>query len=213
MFRKQIIKIKDVETEKDMYRRKDEMNYWVYDSEGALIGTIDKSKETELGKEEWLRGVSCFVINEDNEILIEKRSIKGLTPGQLDLCSGHIDGNELAEQAMIRELDEELEIKKDKILDLKVVSDEECRLFFKDNNELRNFLITFFCIKVKKEDVNPNKEEVKAMAWLDMEKTFQLIRNGKTKFPKGFDYEPIFKNLEKYCKEKDKYKDEEDDER
>ena len=83
------------------------IQYKVYDKEGKLRKLINTNKEKQLNDDEWLNGVTCFVINEKGEALIEKRVNKGLTPGKLDLCSGHVDGEETQTQAMIRELKEE----------------------------------------------------------------------------------------------------------
>ncbi len=91
--------------------KENETQYRVYDKNGKLKRIIAQSQEKEIEDNEWLKGVSCFVINERDEILIEKRVSKGLTPGKLDLCSGHIDGKETPTQAMIRELKEELGIR------------------------------------------------------------------------------------------------------
>ncbi len=91
--------------------KENETQYRVYDRDGNLKRRIVQSQEKNIRDNEWLRGVSCFVINEKDEILIEKRVSKGLTPGKLDLCSGHIDGEETPTQAMIRELKEELGIR------------------------------------------------------------------------------------------------------
>ena len=97
-----------------------EIVYKVYDRNGMLKREIDKAREkTEIANDDWLKGVSCFVVNENNEVLIERRVNKGLTPGKLDLCSGHIDNSELAIQAMIRELQEELGIKFDEAINVK----------------------------------------------------------------------------------------------
>ena len=180
-------------------------HYWVYDREGALIGIASKNTEKNLSENEWLRGVSCFVINENDEILIEKRVNKGLTPGKLDLCSGHIDGNELDTQAMVRELEEELGIGIERASNVKKITDEEYALSFESSGKTKNFFITFFGLRVKKEDVKFSKEEVQDIAWLDKEKAFKLIRIGETKFPKDFDYEQIFKNLtEIFCSKEEK---------
>ena len=84
--------------------------YRVYDENGELKRIIEKAEEKTLTENEWLKGVTCFVINEKGEALIEVRANKGLTPGKKDLCSGHLDDRETETQAMIRELREELGI-------------------------------------------------------------------------------------------------------
>ena len=77
---------------------------------GDVLSIIEKAEEKTLTENEWLKGVTCFVINEKGEALIEVRANKGLTPGKKDLCSGHLDDRETETQAMIRELREELGI-------------------------------------------------------------------------------------------------------
>ena len=84
--------------------------YRVYDKDGKYKRTIDKTDEKNLDESDWLKGVTCFVINEKGEVLIEVRANKGLTPGKNDLCSGHLDNDETETQAMVRELKEELGI-------------------------------------------------------------------------------------------------------
>ena len=45
--------------------------YKVYDSTGKFTRMIEKIEEKTLSQDEWLKGVSCFVINEKGEVLIE----------------------------------------------------------------------------------------------------------------------------------------------
>ena len=49
------------------------IQYKVYDKEGKLRKLINTNKEKQLNDDEWLNGVTCFVINEKGEALIEKR--------------------------------------------------------------------------------------------------------------------------------------------
>lgn len=48
------------------------IQYKVYDKEGKLRKLIDKNKEKQLNDDEWLNGVTCFVINEKGEALLKK---------------------------------------------------------------------------------------------------------------------------------------------
>ncbi len=185
-------------------RKQNKNYYWVYDVNRALIGVVSKEREKTLSREEYIRVVSCFVINENNEVLIEKRLDEGLNPGELDLCSGHIDKNEFANQAIRRELNEELGIDKEKMGNLKKVIDYEYPISITSGDNIRNFFTNFYCLKVKKEDVSFNKEEVKSIAWLPMQKAFELIKRGETRFPKNFDYKQIFKIVEEFSKQKEK---------
>ena len=81
--------------------------YKVYDANKRFVREI--KEKNELEEDGFLKGVTCFVINEKGEVLIEKRSKKSkLMPHQLDLCSGHVNDEETYTQAMIREYIEEL---------------------------------------------------------------------------------------------------------
>ena len=177
-----------------------EIVYKVYDRNGSLRKEIDKAHEkTEIANEDWLKGVSCFVINENNEVLIERRVNKGLTPGKLDLCSGHIDNSEIAIQAMIRELQEELGIKLDEAINVKKLKAPAAPLNFGSKEKNRNFFINFFCLKRKNSEVNFQEQEIQEILWIPLEECFELIRTGKTKFPQDYDYEEIFEEVREIC--------------
>ena len=171
------------------------IQYQVYDKEGKLRRLIDKNKEKQLNEDEWLNGVTCFVINEKGEVLIEKRVNKGLTPGKLDLCSGHDDGEETQTQAMVRELKEELGIQLKEAVNVVKITPDAVPLKFESSGKNKNFFITFYCLKRNNSDVVFQKEEIDKIVWLPLEETFELIKSGRTKFPKNYDYEKIFKKV------------------
>lgn len=171
------------------------IKYKVYDKNGKLRQLIDKNKEKELNENDWLNGVTCFVINDKGEVLIEKRVDKGLTPGKLDLCSGHVDGEETQTQAMIRELKEELGIQLEEAIKAIKLTPENIPLKFESSGKNKNFFITFYCLKRNNSDVIFQKEEIDKIVWLPIEETFELIKSGRTKFPKNYNYEEIFEKV------------------
>ena len=171
------------------------VQYRVYDKNGNYKKTIDKKEEKYLSENDWLNGVTCFVINEKGEVLIEVRANKGLTPGKNDLCSGHLDNNETETQAMIRELKEELGIGVEEAMNVVKITPKGVPLGFESSNKIKNFFITFFCLKRNSSDVTIQEEEIKKYVWLPLEETFELIKSGRTKFPKNFDYEKIFEKV------------------
>ena len=101
---------------------KDFPYYNMYEKDGKLIGRINPKHELRQGK--WLQGVSCFVINEKGEVLLEQRTRKGLTPGKIDLVSGHMEKEETAEECMKRELQEEVGINVTKNKQLKQLTQQ-----------------------------------------------------------------------------------------
>lgn len=171
------------------------MQYRVYDKNGDLKRKIEKEHELSLNNKEWLKGVTCFVLNEKGHVLIEKRANKGLTPGKIDLCSGHVDEDETPTQAIIRELGEELGIRLDEAINVIKLTSKEMPLQFKNSDRTLQFLITAYCLKRNSSEVNIQKEEVDKIAWIPLETCFELIKSGKTKFPSNYDYEEVFKRL------------------
>ena len=171
------------------------IQYKVYDKNGKLKQLIDKNREKELNEDSWLNGVTCFIINEKGEVLIEKRVNKGLTPGKLDLCSGHVDGEETQTQAMIRELKEELGIQLEEAINVVKITPDALPLQFESSGKNKNFFITFYCLKKNNSDVICQESEIDKIVWLPLEETFELIRSGRTKFPKNYNYENIFEKV------------------
>ncbi len=169
------------------------------------------STKSELNQNDYLGGVSCFIIDENGNILIEKRGNTKITAGEMDLCSGHIDNNETPTQAMIREYVEELhkgdineqeQARNEAINNLKKL--DELDLVFKNKGNERKFFIQFYLMKTKLKRLTIQKEEISDIEWISMEKAFDLIRQGKTKFPYDKRYEKIFEQVREHYQEKDK---------
>ena len=171
------------------------MQYKVYDKNGNFKRTITKNQELELTNNEWLKGVTCFVLNENGEVLIEKRTNKGLNPGQLDLCSGHVDDDETQTQAIIRELKEELGIGIEEAMNVTKLTQDGMPFEFESSGLTLNFLITAYCLKRNSSEVTIQKDEIDAIAWVPLEKCFELIKANKTKFPSNYDYEELFQKV------------------
>lgn len=169
--------------------------YRVYDKDGKYKRTIDKTDEKNLDESDWLKGVTCFVINEKGEVLIEVRANKGLTPGKNDLCSGHLDNDETETQAMVRELKEELGINLEESMNVVKVTQQGVPLGFESSKKIKNFFITFYYLKRNSSKIEIQKEEIDKYVWLPLEETFQLLKCGRTKFPKNFDYSDIFEKV------------------
>lgn len=174
------------------------MDFYIkYTGKKIPKGIVKTKKEKEIKNNEWLKGVSCFVLNKNGDVLIEQRANKGLTPGKLDLCSGHIDNIEIPFQSMVRELKEELgiDIRQEYNSNLYQLTPKNCPLVFESKGKQKNFFITFFCLTRNKDDVIIQESEVEKIKYIKLEEAFELIKNGKTKFPANFDYEPIFEQV------------------
>ncbi len=175
----------------------DKHYYNVYDKNGKFIRTIDVKDEKSLS-DEYLHGVTCFVINEKGEVLMQVRADTELTPGKIDLISGHVDGEETPTQAVIRELYEEVGIENIDATQIIKVNELSKPLGFASKGKIRNFFIDFYFLRTKKQNFTIQLEEVESLKWVDMEEAFEMIRSGETKFPKqgkSVNYEPIFSNI------------------
>jgi len=163
----------------------------------------------ELSQNLYLNGVSCFVINDENKILIERRANTKLTANEIDLCSGHTDNNETTTQAMIREYveevhsgtEEEKQIAREEAINgLKKL--EELDLIFKNKGKGRKFFIQFYMLKTKMKQFTKQEAEVQNIEWIPYQECFELIRQGKTKFPYDKRYEKMFMEIEEHIKGK-----------
>lgn len=131
-----------------------------------------------------LATVSCFVLNERGEILVEERATnKKIMPGILDIVSGHIDNNETPTQAMIREYVEELhnenqeeqeKARNEAIHNLKKL--DELHLICNE----KGYFVQFYMLLTKRKTITKQPEEVKNVKWISMEEFFEMIRQGKT---------------------------------
>ena len=83
----------------------------VVDENNNLTG---KTEERNIIHEKgiWHREVAVWIMNEQGEILLQKRaSTKKQEPNKWAICAGHIDAGETVENAILREIEEELGIK------------------------------------------------------------------------------------------------------
>lgn len=140
--------------------------------------------EGELCTHYSLATVSCFVLNEKGEILVEERAnSKKIMPGILDIVSGHIDNNETPTQAMIREYVEELH---KGTQEEQEVARNEAIHNLKKLDELylicdeKGYYVQFYMLLTKLKIITKQPEEVKNVKWIPMEAFFEIIRQGKT---------------------------------
>ena len=173
--------------------------------ETVYTGIIETKKE--LTQDNYLGGVSCFIINDEGKVLIEKRANTKINSGEIDLCSGHIDGEETPTQAMIREYVEELhngsseekeKARNEAIQNLCKL--DELDLIFHNRGNTRKFFIQFYTMKTKLENVTIQPEEIDSIEWVNLDEAFDLIRQGKTKFPYDERYEKIFEKVSEHYK-------------
>lgn len=138
-----------------------------------LIDVVDENNELTGQVEErwiayekglWRRTVSCWIMNEKGEILLQKRTAnKKRNPNKWAKTGGQVDAGETVEEAIFREVKEELgiEISKEQI---KV---EDVR---KSDDKNRRFAYNFiFVVNYKIDDYILQKEEVAEVKYVTIE--------------------------------------------
>lgn len=118
----------------------------------------------------YLRAVHLFWINDKNEILIQTRSAEQTHPLEKQIsCTGHVNAKEASQNAILREIEEELGVK---------INKSEVDFLFSclrksENTKTPNYFIDIFVCKkdLKLSDFKIDKKEVEKIEWMPF-KTF-----------------------------------------
>lgn len=134
----------------------------VIDENNKLTGEIE-DRWVAYNKGLWRRTVSCWIINEKGEILLQKRTAnKKGNPNKWAKTGGQIDSGESAEDAIFREVKEELgiEIPKNQI---KVVD------IHKSDYKSKRFVYNFiFVVNHKIDDYILQEDEVSEVKYVSI---------------------------------------------
>ena len=190
------------------YQEKDNNFYAAYQKNGRRLFNVVAHEEKFI-LDEYLHRVSCFIINERNEVLMGERYNKSLTPGKIDVISANVKGYDTGMGTVLKEL-ESVGVQNVTGAQIKRVNHLAKPLTMEYGNRLRNYLVDFYCLKVKRENFKINLDEFISMKWVKLETAEKLIKMGKTIFPKEsncVNYDKIFENTRKFCLKKDKDED------
>lgn len=143
----------------------------IVDEEGNYTGRILPREE--IHNRNYLHNeVACFVINDNQEILLEKRSPnKRYSPNKYGLCAGHVVFGESLKTALVREIKEEIGIKVNEN-DLTPFGEKEY------TREDTNSHITYFYyikLNLKESDFTIQKEELTEVKWFKIEDIKKLV--------------------------------------
>lgn len=175
---------------KKAFYKNGEKYYRLYDESGKEIGQINAIYEKT--QNHYLKGVTLFLLTKEGNLVLEKRSKNTeITPGDIDLISGHCDNHEKRKQTVYREAKEEVGMKKKKISKPQKLKGNVPLKF-----SGRKFLISFYVAKMRKESMkfNLQESEVEDVMIVPMHEGFELIRKDLTKFPYT-NHEAVFEEI------------------
>ncbi len=149
----------------------------VIDSNNKLTGEIKSRKEIhENGI--WHRHGSCWIMNMQGEILLQKRSMnKKRNPGVWSKTGGHIESGETVEVGLIREIEEEIGLHvREQELELLDINSSDC-------GKNKHFTYDYFIItnKILSEYIL-QKEEVEDVKYISVECIEEEVKRGNTKY-------------------------------
>ena len=170
-----------------------------------LLEYFDEKNEKLIGVEErqvihnnglWHREVAIWVVNDKNEVLLQRRSAKKKQgANKISITAGHVDVGEKTECAAVRELSEEVGIfvKTSDLIFLDIYKNER-----QDN---KCFSYTYLVKTDKKiDDMKIQEDEVSEVMYSSIEKLEDRIKNGDEEI--AFSQKPYIKEILEQIKKK-----------
>ena len=139
----------------------------IVDENNNLTG-IKEDKEIVHQKGLWHREAAIWIMNENGEMLLQKRSAsKKQNPNKWALTAGHVDAGEEPIDTMIREIYEELGVVIEKKNIEKIVSDKE-KSFSSESNTIVPYILTDYKIELS---------ELSELRYFSIEEIEKIIEN------------------------------------
>lgn len=175
--------------------QKDELKEKIdlYDENRNYIRTI--YRDDEIKQNEWKKCVLCFVIDIDGNVIVEIKE-----DDKKDVCSGHIKHNEVATQAVLRELYEEHGIPIEESMQIKHLDNIKVS-FEETNQDLQCFLDVFCLMRTEERPFRVNENEMKGIQRIPFKKFIKAFLNNEI-FPYIDAYKPVVEKLVKIYQEK-----------
>lgn len=145
----------------------------IVDKNGNFTGQV-MDKEEAHDKNLLHNEVAVFIINDEKQVLLQKRSTnKRFNPNKWALCAGHVDAGESLESAALRELKEEVGIDITKS-DLKPFAEREFTI-----RDLNSHITYFYYTKsnLNEKDFIIQKEELSEVKWFDIDRVIDMIKS------------------------------------
>lgn len=154
----------------------------VVDENNELTGkAIDR--EIVHGNGLWHREVAVIIANKEGKILLEKRSpFKKQSPNKWALCAGHIGAGDSPENAILREMEEEIGVSIN-IEDLEFLKVAIRNIKFNEEQYNRAFQYTYYWETDKKEsDFIIQEEELTEVKFFDIEEIKEAVNSNDKNF-------------------------------
>ena len=176
----------------------------VLDEKGNLTGKIETREEIHK-KGYWHRAINVFIINKNNQLLVQKRAAnKKKHPNLWDYsCAGHLSAGDSSVLGAMREIEEELGVKVDeknmKLIDCLLKSYCPKPGFFE--NEFQDI---YLCQEeIKMEKITLQLEEVSDVKYIDFEEyKQQILAEDKTFVNRKKTHKEVIEKIEKIIKER-----------
>lgn len=148
----------------------------VVNENNELTGQIEE-RWTAYEKGLWRRTVSCWIMNKNGDILLQKRTAnKRRNPNKWAKTGGQVDSGESAEEAIFREVKEELGIEipqeQIKVVEIRKSDDKNKRFAY-------NFI---FVVNYKINEYTLQKDEVAEVKYVSIENMENLKKNDDTNY-------------------------------
>lgn len=150
--------------------------YPIVNDQDEIIGYMDKEEAYE--KKQMLRAIQIFVYNSEGKLYVQKRG-KNKKRFPNYFCSsvaGHVEPKESYEQAALRELKEELNIKNNNLIFIEKI---------KAPVGEGNYSMTAFFTLISDEPITPSKKETCSGRFYTIEEIKKMISISKN-FTPGF---------------------------
>lgn len=171
----------------------------VLDYDGNKTGQT--KLRTEVHQEgDWHKTVHIWIVNDRNEILLQKRSAnKDLNPNKWDIsCAGHLSAGESSLEGAVREIKEELgiEVTNDQLQLLTTLKRESRYSLTFINKEFKDVYLLCFSVDVDK--VQLQEEEVSEIKYVSVQEIKDMItKNDPTLIMHLDEFVILFDLLEK----------------
>ena len=148
----------------------------IVDENNELTGQVE-DRWIAYEKGLWRRTVSCWIMNKKGEILLQKRTPnKRRNPNKWAKTGGQVDSGESAEEAIIREVKEELGI------DISKKQIQFIDIYIKDDKNRRFSYNFIFIVDYKIEDYTLQEDEVSEVKYFTIEEIEKARKNNDVNY-------------------------------